>query len=296
MGDAEHWLREIYSSHWSARFRRYCTQKYARFSDPEQLMEEARQDLALSLQRAVARGDAASMTEAYVMVAFRNAVTDLNRRQNGRAEPRPWLKAFGRLGQLLFELYCLARYRRADVIAAIETDPSLQRQRPTAQQAHELMTEMDQRGECEGKGRREESLFDDSGEAHDIPYHATPERELMDAQSEALQAYLFRREEGTFSSIQHLVERIQSARGGLQEPLQLDDDQRFILHATLSGQLTEEEMGRMLGGLSVRQVRYKRQKALESMRMLVERLGLGLEELLGDDSAIIGIGPFASMT
>lgn len=290
MGDAERWLREIYSSRWTARFRRYCAEKYARFTDPEQLMEDARQHLALSLQRMAERGTETSMTDGYMMVAFGNAVTDLHRRQSGRAQPRAWLKAFGALGQLLFELYCLARYQRADVIAAIETEPTLNRQRPTAKQASELMTEMDQRGECDGKGHREESLFNDSGQAHDVPHHATPERELIQAQSDALQAYLFRREDADLAGVRHVVERIQTASGTLGEPLQLDDDQRFILQATLSGQLTEAEMGQLLGGLSVRQVRYKRQKALERMKALLKKLGLGLEELLGDEPSTVGAG------
>ena len=251
-------------------------------------MEDARQQMALSLQRRLERGANGPLTEGYVMVAFRNAVTDLHRQQSGRAEPRAWLKAFGRVGQRLFELYCLARYPRADVVAALESDPELKRESLTQQQAGELMNEMDERGECEGKGHREEALFNEAGEALEVPDHANPERELIDAQSQALQAYLFRSQGGSYSGIRHLVQRVQDAVGKLPQRLELDDDQRFILQATLSGQLTESQMGELLGGLSVRQVRYKRQKALETMKALLEKLGLGLEELLGGDSAIFG--------
>ena len=288
MDDAEGWLLAIYSSRWTARFRRYCSDRFSRFTDPEQLMEDARQQLALSLQRSRERGADTPLTEGYIMVAFRNAVTDLHRRQSGRAEPRAWLKAFGRLGQVLFELYCLARQRRTEVIATLETDLELMRQSITSQQAGELMNEMDQRGECEGKGHREVPLFDEASEPLEVPHHADPEQELMEAQSQALQAYLFRGQGGSYSGVQHLVQRIQDACGKLRERVELDDDQRFIIQATLSGQLTEAEMGRLLGGLSVRQVRYKRQKALEKMKTLLEKLGLGLEELLGQDSANLG--------
>lgn len=286
--EAERWLQEIYSSRWTARFRRYCAEKFSRFTDPDQLMEDARQHLALSLQRTRERGADTPLSDGYIMVAFRNAVTDQHRRQSGRAEPRAWLKAFGRLGQRLFELYCLARYGRAEVIAALESDPELKRQSLTPQQASELMNEMDQRGECEGKSYREESLFNEAGHALEVPDYASPEQALIEAQSQALQAYLFGSQGADYSEIRHLVHRIQDASGQLPERLELDDDQRFILQATLSGQLTEAEMGALLNGLSVRQVRYKRQKALEKMKMRLEKLGLGLDELLGGDSAIFG--------
>ena len=288
MDDAGGWLLAIYSSRWTARFRRYCSARFSRFTDPDQLMEDARQQLALSLQRTRERGTDTPLTEAYIMVAFRNAVTDLHRRHSGRAEPRAWLKAFGRLGQLLFELYCLARQGRTEVIAALETDRELVRESITPRQAGELMNEMDQRGECEGKGHREVPLFNEAGEPLDVPHHVDPEQELMEAQSQALQAYLFRGQGGSYSAVQHLVQRIQDACGKLPERVELDDDQRFIIQATLSGQLTEAEMGKLLGGLSVRQVRYQRQKAMEKMKTLLEKLGLGLDELLGQGSVNLG--------
>ena len=251
-------------------------------------MEDARQYLALSLQRRLEQDADVRLAEGYIMVAFRNAVTDLHRQQSGRAEPRAWLKAFGRLGQLIFELYCLARYGRADVIAALQSDPELQRQPLTRQQAGELMNEMDQRRECVGKGQREESLFTAAGEPLEIPQHANPEQALIEAQSQALQAYLFGNGGAAFSDIRHLVGRIQDACAKLPKRLELDDDQRFILQATLSGQLTEAEIGKLLDGLSVRQVRYKRQMALETMKTLLHGLGLSLDDLLGENSALDG--------
>lgn len=272
-------------------FRRYCAQKFARFTDPDQLMQDARQQLALALQRRFERGAEEPLTEGYIMVAFRNAVTDLHRQHSGRAEPRSWLKAFGRLGQVLFELYCLARQQRADIITALASDPELVRVPSSADQARSLLDEMDRRGECEGKGHKEEPLFNQAGEPIEVPHPASPEDALIEAQSEGLQAYLFRKQSKSFSGIQHLVQRLQEARAQLRDRLELDDDQGFILQATLSGQLTEAEMGKMLGGLSVRQVRYKRQKALEKMKTLLKRAGLSLEELLvpdvaGTDSAL----------
>jgi hypothetical protein len=285
---AEHWLHEIYSNRWTAIFRRDCSGRFARFTDPEQLMEDARQQLALSLQRMRERGADAPLTAGYILAAFRNALTDLHRQSHGRAEPRPWLKAFGRLGQLLFELYCLARQGRAQVIAALQSDPALMRQSLDPQQATGVLNEMDRRGECDGLGGREEPLFDGTGAPLEVPDHATPERALMEAQSQALQAYLFRGGAGSFDAIQHLVQRLQETHGHLRGRLELDDDQGFILQATLSGELTEAEMGKLLGGLSVRQVRYKREQALEKLKKLLQRTGLDLDALLSEDGPDLG--------
>lgn len=255
-------------------------------------MQDARQQLVLSLQRRHERDAEAPLTEGYIMVAFRNAVTDLHRQHSGRAEPRSWLKAFGRLGQVLFELYCLARQGRADVMTALASDPELLREPLSGDQARSLLDEMDQRGECDGKGHKEEPLFNQAGEPIDVPHATDPEHDLITAQSEGLQAYLFRSQSENFSGIQHLVQRLQQARSQLRDRLELDDDQGFILQATLSGQLTEAEMGKMLGGLSVRQVRYKRQKALDKMKTLLQKVGLGLEELLAADGPILDSAPF----
>ncbi len=45
MDEPERWLQDSYSSRWTARFRRYCAEKFSRFTDPDQLMEDARQHL-----------------------------------------------------------------------------------------------------------------------------------------------------------------------------------------------------------------------------------------------------------
>jgi hypothetical protein len=280
--DTEHWLKEIYSSEWTAKFRHW-TDRYARFTDPEQLMKDARQQLALRLQRKGESGSATPLTEGYILTAFRHAVVDLHRRQNGRAGPHRWLKAFGRLGQLLYDLYCLARLPRSEVIAALGSDPELERRPPTPEQASSLLDEMDRRGECEDKGSREQPLPDEAGNPLQAPDLADPAQSLMQAQSEGLQAYLFRSEVSDFAGIERLVERIQNTRTQLPGRLELDDDQRFILQATLSGELTEAQMGALLGGLTVRQVRYKRQQAIDTMKKLLRKAGLTLQELLYDE-------------
>jgi len=286
MDEKINWLQEIYSERWTAQFRKYCASKFALFTDPGQIMEDARQKMALSLQRRMDRGVDKPLTDGYIMVAFRNAVTDIHREASGRAEPRSWLKAFGRFGTLLFELYCLARNRREDVIGRLQSEPEVRNGALTPHKINDIMNEMDARKECEGKGHREESIFNEAGETQDVEDKANPEQELIEEQSNALQAYLFRSEPGDYQAIQHLVNAIHNAQQKLPKHLEIDDDQRFILHATLSQQLTESQMGDLLGGLTVRQVRYKRQKAIEALGSLLKSLNLSLEDLLTPASTV----------
>ena len=95
------------------------------------------------------------------MVSFRNAVTDVHRRKFGRGNPRAWLRAFGELGRRLFELYCLARVRRKEVLETVNTEFSALSEFSVKNRAAELLNEMDQRGECVGKSQQESSLHDE---------------------------------------------------------------------------------------------------------------------------------------
>ncbi|QFY88496.2 hypothetical protein D5125_02810 [Magnetovirga frankeli] len=285
MRNAGQLITEIYGDRWSAIFANYCREKFSHLTDPFQLMEDARQLVALSLERKHQTDSEAQLSDGYVMMAFRNAVTDLNRQLSGRAEPRAWLKAFGRLGQVLFDLYCLAKKGRTEILAELSSDIELATSKIDVSRAGALLDEMDQRQECAGKGRVNQSIHDDEGTVVDIPSHKTPEQELMEIQRAGLQAYLFRQESQVdLEVISHFVARIESLREQLRDRLELDDEQSFILHATLSGELTEQEIGRQLGGLSVRQVRYRRQQALDRMRMLLEKAGIGMDEIIYEES------------
>ncbi len=284
MTGAQFWQREVYTSRWSAIFTRYCADKFAWVTDPVQLMEEARQQLSLSLHRKNEKGDSFAPSEGYILVAFKHAVTDVLRKEYGRGEPRAWLKTFGVLGQRLFQLYCLARQRRTAVLEVLENEFSDGPGDKVTRQAKELLNEMDRRQECQGKSMKKTSLESNDDESSQIAGHGDPETDLQVTQAQALRAYLFREPGSSLEAVGHLVEKIESMVDGLPDTCTLDDQQRFIVHATLTGELTEQQIGRLLE-LSVRQVRYKRKKSLEVVGKIIRKIGLDLADLLDESTA-----------
>ncbi len=276
------WVKALYGPRWTAILTRLAATRYGQMTDAVQLMEDARQQLALSLDRRQKSADAGlSLSSAYIMTAFNNAMIDLHRQRSGRPEPRAWLKAFGKLGLWLYALYCLEGLGRREVLVQIQADSD-----QDSVEEHKLravLDEMDRRRECDGAGRREQPLEDERGKPLDISSGHTPEQQLMREQGLAIQARLFLQSSADFSSAQGLMSRMQGLQSGQENALALDDEQRFILQATLAGDLTEERMGELLGGLSVRQVRYRRQQALEKLGQWIRAAGLSLEDLLPDE-------------
>ena len=175
MDDAKSWLNEIYSRRWAAIFRNYCNRKFANLTDPEALMEDARQILAMTLHRMIENEDSSSLSEGFIMTSFRHAVTDCHRKKYGRGEPRAWLKAFGDLGKRLFELYCLAKMKRMEVLESVDSELSTSSEVSVKPQAEELLNEMDHRRECAGKGMQETSLQVGNDEDVEIPDRNSPE-------------------------------------------------------------------------------------------------------------------------
>jgi len=283
MEDAHNWLNEIYSKRWSGIFRNYCANKFAKLMDPDELMEDARQILAMTLHRKIEQNDRTVLSKGFIMVSFRNAVTDVHRKQWGRGKPRAWLGAFGEFGQRIYELYCLARLGRTEVLEVVDSEFSSTSEFSAKKRAAELLHEMDRQMECQGKALKESPPPDESGDCVQIPGDSSPEDRFESAQAQALRAYLFGYLEMSYEGIGHLVDKIQSGRGNLSDPNALDADQRFIIHATLSGELTEKQMGELMG-LSVRQVRYKRAMSFEVIKKMIKKAGLALTDLL-DESA-----------
>ncbi|QFY88186.1 hypothetical protein D5125_01120 [Magnetovirga frankeli] len=271
----------LYSPRLSAIFTRLAQQRFGTLTDAHQLMEDARQQLALGLERRLRDSDF-EPTDSYLIVAFKHALTDVMRARFGRPEPRAWLKAFGPLGRWLFERYCLEGRAQPEIIQAALEEPSLA-QLTTEDQIRQLLWEMDRVQECEGPRGQEYSLHDEDGQVLEIPVDASPERQLMEEQRLALQARIFQHGQASLQAARGLISHIDSLLGQAGERLRLDDDQRFILQANLDGELTEERMGELLNGLSVRQVRYRRQQALEKLRELLDKAGIRLDDLLPED-------------
>jgi hypothetical protein len=274
-------IAELYNPRWTALLRRISQRQYGHLTDAHQLMEDARQQLALGLERRL-RDSAFEPTDSYLIVAFKHALTDVMRARYGRPEPRAWLKAFGLLGRWLFERYCLEGRTQPEILQAAIAEPALA-QHSTDDQIRQLLWEMDRVQECEGQRGQEYPLHDEDGQVLDIPVDASPERQLMEEQRLALQARIFQHSQAGLQAARGLISHIDSLLGQAGERLRLDDDQRFILQASLDGELTEERMGQLLNGLSVRQVRYRRQQALEKLRELLDKAGIRLDDLLPED-------------
>lgn len=285
MGSADDRIRDLYSSRWSAIFTRLAADRYGRITDPYQLMEDARQQVALAIDRRLKAGEGEALSDNYVLIAFKNAMTDLYRRRHGRMQPRAWLVALGSLGQLIFLHYCIGRLPRGEVLASLRADPELAFDPPDPTRVKALLDEMDRVRECEHRRPQEESIFGEEGLALDPPDERSPESHLIREQGLAIQALLFQGAGGDMPSIRAFISRIEAVRTHLGQRVELDDEQRFILHASLAGDLTEKRMGQLLGGLTVRQVRYRREQALEKLSLLLRAAGIDSEALLSPEAA-----------
>jgi hypothetical protein len=269
-------VEDLYGPKWTAVFTRLAASKYGHMTDPVQLMEDARQQMALSVERRFSEGHNA-FSDAYLVTAYKHSLIDAFRSRSGRPGPRSWLKAFGDLGRWLYERYCLQGCSRSE----IQADASVP-QDYAAEQLTALLDEMDRVRECETARRAEYSLEDEAGANRLQAAEPTPEQQLAREQAEAIQANLFQSGLINMDSIRHFQQQLRELASEEAEGFRLDNDQVFIIQATLDGKLTETRMGELLGGLSVRQVRYRRQKAIETMAEWLNRRGLELSDLLPD--------------
>jgi hypothetical protein len=282
---AHDWIADLYRPHWTARFERLARERYGRYTDAAELAADARQKLALRLAGLTAEDGGRALTDGYLLVAFKHALIDCYRERRGRPEPRQWLRAYGPLGRRIFELYCLTRQRFDEVLTALRADPELAAH-PAVNpaQVQDLLREIDRRQEC--AGREEVSLNQDdpdAGPTLDPPAPGdSPEAALARRQAEALQALLFT--SGYTGASEPLFARLAALladSGGTG--LSLDTEEAFILRGFLAD-LTERRIGELLGGLSVRQVRYRRQGALAKLARLVHQAGIGLDDLLPQET------------
>jgi hypothetical protein len=289
---AEHqvkdWIGLLYSPYWTRIFNRLARERYGRFTDGAELAGDARQKLAMRLSRLVETEGVRPLTDSYVLVSFKHALVDVFRERHGRPEPRQWLRAFGPLGKRLYELYCLLGLRLDEILDALSSDPELA-DSTTAQpeQVRYLLREMDRQQECVNRAA-ETPLNPDGGDADeaqprvDPPDPADgPDASLASRQAEVLRALLFSgRGDDAPPLAEPLVRRLAAIlRRAGGEGMSLDDEEAFVLRGFLGG-LTEQRVGELLGGLTVRQVRYRRQTAIDKLGRLLRRAGIGLDELM----------------
>lgn len=281
------WLEAIYAPRWFRIFSRMSAEKYGAVTDPNDLAEDARQKLANSLARLSERDLTRLLSRSYILVAFKNALVDAFRERYGRAEPRKWLKDLGAIGGRLFDLYCLMRLGIEEILAALRRDseyappcvdfPDLE------QQVRAILQEMDRQRECEGHPGVMEPLAggtDDSADEEparlDPPTTALgPEARWERERRETLTEILYG-SPLTTTLRQRIGEQVTPLGG---QPLHLTDEQAFILRCAREG-LTEARIGQLLGGMTARQVRYRRDEAIKQLRTLLENLGLRYEDFV----------------
>ena len=280
MDVTDKYLEAIYSEKWTKHFVGICRSKYSNVTDPIDLMEEARQKLALSFSMSTNKTMSEEISDGYISVSFRNAVIDILRKKIGRVTASPWLRAL-KFGQMIFELYCLRGFSRYEVIRSLLTGMAAKEGNLSEHQLGEVITEMDKKNECTQKKRENISLNDENSDipAASLATNDTPDTTYQVEQAEALISYIFQSGSvDNFSDARELAKLLVGLREkGIQ--IDLDGDQKFILHATLAGKITEAEMGKALR-LSVRQVRYKRETAKNIISKTLTRLGVELGDLM----------------
>lgn len=274
------WTQAIYSSDWTKIFISQARARYAGMTDHEALAEDARQRLAMSLTALGQREPTRMLRRGYIFVAFKRALVDVFRELVGRQQPRKWLKDLGQLGERLFDLYCLMRLRIDEILAALREDAELQGIIAVSKaDVRAILAEMDRRRECEGRPREILSLDADPDmpnltRAISLP-SADPAEVVDRGQASVLRLVLVG---GSLRSLaaplrERLTQALTMPNG---DPL-LDDEEFFILRCLRDG-ITEQRVGEMLGGLSVRQVRYKRKKTIDALRAALHAAGLSAED------------------
>lgn len=289
---ADVWQRAIYAPYWTRIFYRIGREKYGRSTDGESLAEDARQRLALSLDRLVTRPDNPNplLTRGYILTAFRNALVDAFRELHGRPAPRQWLVDLGALGLRLFDLYCLMRLRFQEILETLRGDAEFAhlfdlQQGQAEARVTEVLREMLRRRECAGHPVELVSLHTSpGGEDDDLPDidpptdDPGPQARLENAQVEWLRGLLYGAPMDKLSGV--LGERLREALGRLgNKRLHLEADEAFILRCFRDG-IPERRVGELLGGLSVRQVRYRHEGAIAKLQELLRSAGISYEDLL----------------
>jgi len=272
MSENKDQVASLYSGKWEGRFVGYLSNKYGRNTDLHELMEDARQIVAHGLHQQKSKGKG-PFSDAYIFTSYKHAVVTVVRQQSGRLRPRKWLLAFGTVGEWLYTLYCIEKMSRSEILEKNYKDFLLD-----TDQILEIINEMDAKQEC--VDRTQISLIDDKGQNIEVAVGSTPEEELILAQSLSLQALLFNHGGLNLSLAKKFLGRLGEIDKQVIDALQLDDDERFILLSTIQ-EFTDERIGELLG-FSVRQIRYRRQIALEKLADLLVRIGVELKDLLGN--------------
>jgi hypothetical protein len=281
---AQCWVQALYSKKWTDIFHRLAKKLFGDVVDTKELAEDARQLLAMKLSRIEAEEDSSGRSDGYLLVSYKYALVDAHRALFGRAKPRKWLSDLGAIGKRLFQLRCIERLSVRDVIAKVHDELSSLRDSSVSEtQVREILQEMDRRHECERLAGKQVSLDDTHDDEQPVidepsaPENENPEERAARDQAVELQQLLFGpTPERLTPAVRKRLENLQRKSG---TSLLLDDEECLILQY-FCNEMPEGRVGELLGGISVRQVRYRREQALEKIKRFFADCDLSLDDLI----------------
>lgn len=281
-GTAQPMVQALYSKAWTRVFLRLTREAFGRMTDPQALAEDARQRLAMSLSRLEAAGESRRLSRAYIFIAFKRSLVDAYRELAGRPTPRKWLRELGEIGERLFELRCLMRLTDSEVLAALGDDPCPNGAESVDEaEVRRILHEMDSRRECDGRASEFVPLDGVDADGRPIVEPIAKDQDPADclARNEALALRRLLYGASTDALPAALRERLEKLRMNGQPTIDLSDEEAFILRC-FRDQIPERRVGELLGGLTVRQIRHRRQRALERMAQCLAAAEITLEDLL----------------
>ncbi len=281
------WVEEVYKNSWGNRFTWIVEKRYGHMLDAVDLMEESRQQLALYLDKCCKDPAKAerNLSGAYIVATFKSRMKDVMRSRNGKPAPRAWLQAHGEIGELLFDLICLQHLSMGQILNKSEegyyADPLIE-ETPSELLLY-IINEIARQKECDRWDRGGGPQYNGDGAGTppvDLP--APPgESDSDDSRVEIIERIINLLLYGDFGKhggdIRVFAERVAECRERLGSKVELSDDQKYILLATYRYGSGDEHMAEFLG-IEVRAVRYQREKALKSLKLIVEKCGIEFSE------------------
>ena len=264
------WWHIIYTKESERWFRNLASRRLG-FSreDPEPIVDEVRQELALKLQ---AMPSAPQSPRSFVTAAFRNAMEDYLRARDGYPRPPAWIKRLGGAYERVFRLLCL----EGRAVEEIRTMLASLYQH-SREFIDDIVREIRSKVPNCGESRHYVALDDAQPELDMQSQHAceVPEAQLENNEIEAALGPILGQDRSPDANPTLSAEWLRK----LQHAIQLDDDARLLLRLVYTEGYTVSEAARTLK-LKDADARAKLTRTLKHLRQVFEQAGLDLEDLL----------------
>jgi RNA polymerase sigma factor (sigma-70 family) len=253
--------------------------------------EDACADAQLILYRRLRDRDCATLSEAYVRTAFKNALRDVYRRHFGRPRPPAWVQRLGPIWERLFELFCL---QRLPVEAITETllhsasstevagTPSPRTPLPLwVETAVQRLREAQACPEDEVQTVSIDHGGEDEERSIDLPGAQHAETALGEAEIGGLIFTLLGWGGGRpTATADKLTRRVMERWHELSERLEINDDERLMLRLVYQEDLPVTEVARLLGH-EAHHVRRSIKRVLARIREVLVANGIRFEDFFG---------------